>query len=101
MKLDKNRQRKLVARENRLASLHARTSEQTATIQVPPPKELKSTIPVKVSKQEIIAKKKPVVVAKKQPLVKESRGRGRPPKIQAKKNPVGKKTTVGAKKGKK
>lgn len=100
--MDKNRQRKLAARENRLASLHARTSEQTATIQVPPPKELKSTIPVKVSKQEIIAKKKPVVVATKQPLVKESRGRGRPPKIQAKKNPVGKKiTTVGAKKGKK
>lgn len=101
--MDKNRQRKLAARENRQASLHTRTADNTAIVQVPPPKDMISKSSVKVSKPELktIAKKKPVVVATKQPLAKEKRGRGRPSKSNAKQNPVGKKkTTVGTTKGK-
>ena len=75
--MNRLRQRKLVARENRQASLHSQgmTVEKTI-VKLPYPKELEKKEVTKVKKERSI----PVVAE----VVK--RGRGRPPKMATDKN---------------
>jgi hypothetical protein len=76
--MNRLRQRKLTARENRQASLHSQgTTVEKTVIKVPQPKALEKKETVKVEKNVKESKSKKVLEVVK-------RGRGRPPKDTSK-----------------